>query len=160
MSLNVSKYIFIRDSLNSISKILPRTTYYRYVSLDLGQLWDNLGGAEIADAAEAFTKALFLAVPSARQTTQSGASPWEFAKIYIRKGQRLQVPFETPVKAERGGGFLKPSIEALSDYLAKKEKQAGSLFGKEREFTFGGEDESFSIDTLVGEIRNYIEAKS
>ncbi|RXK82364.1 type I-E CRISPR-associated protein Cas7/Cse4/CasC [Chlorobaculum sp. 24CR] len=134
-------------------------TYYRYVSLDLGQLSANLGGAQIADAVEAFTKALFLAVPSARQTTQSGASPWEFAKVFIRKGQRLQVPFETAVKA-KDGGFLQPSIKALTDYLAKKEQQAGSLFGKEREFTFGGEDETFSIDTLVGEIRNFIEAKS
>ena len=134
-------------------------TYYRYISLDLGQLSANLGGAGIADAVEAFTKALFLAVPSARQTTQSGASPWEFAKVFIRKGQRLQVPFETAVKA-KDGGFLQPSIKALTDYLAKKEQQAGSLFGKEREFTFGGEDETFSIDTLVGKIRNFIEAKS
>lgn len=55
-------------------------TYYRYVSLDLGQLSANLGGADIADAVEAFTKALFVAVPSARQTTQSGASPWESRK--------------------------------------------------------------------------------
>jgi CRISPR system Cascade subunit CasC len=133
-------------------------TYYRYVSLDLGQLSANLGGADIADAVDAFTKALFIAVPNARQATQSGASPWEFAKIYIRKGQRLQVPFETPVKAEKGGGFLQPSIEELSGYLNKKEKLAGSLFGKEKEFTFG-ENETFTIDNLVGEIRNFIEAK-
>ena len=133
-------------------------TYYRYVSLDLGQLLANLGGADIADAVDAFTKALFIAVPNARQATQSGASPWEFAKIYIRKGQRLQVPFETPVKAEKGGGFLQPSIEELSGYLNKKEKLAGSLFGKEKEFTFG-ENETFTIDNLVGEIRNFIEAK-
>lgn len=79
-------------------------TYYRYVSLDLGQLRDNLGGANIADAVKAFTKALF-------------------------------------------------------DYLAKKEKLTGSMFGKEKEFDFGV-DETFSIDTLVGELRNFIEAKS
>ncbi len=133
-------------------------TYYRYISLDLCQLWTNLDGEGIADAVEAFTKALFVAVPSARQTTQSGASPWEFAKIYIRKGQRLQVPFETAVKAEKGG-FLQPSIDALSEYLAKKEKLAGSLFGKEKEFDFGV-DESFSIDALVGELRNFIAEKS
>ncbi len=82
----------------------------------------------------------------------------EFAKIYIRKGQRLQVPFETAVKAEKGG-FLQPSIDALSEYLAKKEKLAGSLFGKEKEFDFGV-DESFSIDALVGELRNFIAEKS
>lgn len=133
-------------------------TYYRYISVDLGQLWENLGGEDIADAINAFVKALYVAVPSARQTTQSGASPWEFAKIYIRKGQRLQVPFETAVKA-KDGGFLKPSIVELSEYLAKKEKLAGSLFGKEREFTFG-EDESFSIDNLTEEIRTFIAEKS
>lgn len=74
-------------------------TYYRYVSLDLGQLWASLSGNGLDKAIEAFTKALFVAVPSARQTTQSGASPWEFAKIFVRKGQRLQVPFETDRKS-------------------------------------------------------------
>ena len=128
-------------------------TYYRYISLDLGQLWDSLSGEGLETAIEAFTKALFVAVPSARQTTQSGASPWEFAKIYIRKGQRLQVPFETSVKA-KDGGYLQPSITALSAYLTKKEALAGSLFGKQREFTFG-EDIKFTIDSLVTELKTY-----
>lgn len=122
-------------------------TYYRYISLDLGQLWESIGGEHLAEAVESLTKALFVAVPSARQTTQSGASPWEFAKIFIRKGQRLQVPFETAVKA-KDGGYLQPSITALTDYLTKKEALAGSLFGKEKEFTFG-EDANFSIDDLI-----------
>jgi CRISPR system Cascade subunit CasC len=129
-------------------------TYYRYISLDLGQLWVSLYGVELDKAIEAFTKALFVAVPSARQTTQSGASPWEFAKIFIRKGQRLQVPFETAIKA-KDGGYLQPSIIALTEYLAKKEALAGSLFGKQRDFTFG-EDSSFSIDSLVGELKKYV----
>ena len=130
-------------------------TYYRYISLDLGQLWENLDGQNIADAAGVFTKALFVAVPSARQATQSGASPWEYAKIFIRKGQRLQMPFETAVKA-KNGGFLQPSIAALTDYLARKEALAGSLFGKKQEFTFG-EDSSFSIDSLVKKLQEFIE---
>jgi CRISPR system Cascade subunit CasC len=132
-------------------------TYYRYVSLDLCQLWENLGGENLTDAVSAFTKALFVAVPSARQTTQSGASPWEFAKIYIRKGQRLQVPFETAVRA-KDGGFLQPSIAALAEYLAKKEVLAGSLFGKEQEFTFG-EDSSFNIDHLVDGLQTFIASR-
>lgn len=131
-------------------------TYYRYISLDLGQLWKSLGGEGIPKAIEAFTKALFVAVPSARQMSQSGASPWEYAKIYIRKGQRLQVPFETAVKA-KDGGYLNESIDTLKEYLHKKEVLAGSLFGKEREFNFG-EDEGFSIDNLVLELKNFAEA--
>jgi CRISPR system Cascade subunit CasC len=130
-------------------------TYYRYVSLDLGQLWATLSGDGLEKAIEAFTKALFVAVPSARQTTQSGASPWEFAKIFVRKGQRLQVPFETAIKA-KDGGYLQPSITALTDYLTKKESLAGSLFGKQKEFSFG-EDAGFSIDHLVAELKASVE---
>ncbi|HOV94202.1 MAG TPA: type I-E CRISPR-associated protein Cas7/Cse4/CasC [Spirochaetales bacterium] len=126
-------------------------TYYRYIDLDLGQLYENLGGESLfPKAIEAFIKALYIAVPSARQTTQAGASVWDFAKIYVRKGQRLQLPCETPVKSN-DGGFLKPSIDYVKNTLDKKEKLSGSLFGKIAEFTFG-EDESFSIDDLVSSV--------
>src|SRR5690606_22725177 len=69
-------------------------TYYRYISLDLGQLAQTLGEDDMTRAVEAFTNALFVAVPNARQTTQSGASPWEFSRVLLRRGQRRQVPFE------------------------------------------------------------------
>jgi len=128
-------------------------TYYRYVNLDLGQLWQTLAGRNLPEAVEAFTKALFLALPAARQTTQSGASPWEFAKVLVRKGQRLQIPFETAVKA-KDGGFLQPSKAALTSYLAGKEKLFGSLFGKIDEFTWG-DDEAFSIDALIEALKQH-----
>jgi len=130
-------------------------TYYRYISLDLGQLAQTLGpDADLKAAIEAFTKALFVAVPSARQTTQSGASPWEFAKVLVRRGQRLQVPFETAVKAQ--GGYLQPSISALKEYLGKKEKLSGSLFGKQGDYEWG-EDEDFSIDDLIARLKSHVE---
>ncbi|NOQ36535.1 MAG: type I-E CRISPR-associated protein Cas7/Cse4/CasC [Methylococcaceae bacterium] len=132
-------------------------TYYRYISLDLGQLHQTLAGENLPDAIDVFTKSLFQAVPSARQTTQSAASPWEYAKILVRKGQRLQIPFDKPVRAEQGGGYLQPSIESLSKELAKKEKLAGSLFGKQAEYTFG-EDETYSIDDLVADLKSHVEA--
>ncbi len=131
-------------------------TYYRYISLNIGQLYDSLAGQNLPDAIDAFTKALFVAVPSARQTTMSGASPWDFAKIFVRKGQRLQVPFEKPVVQAKDGGFLQPSIQALTDYLSKAEKLHGSLFGKQAEYTFG-EDDSFSIDDLVAALKKHVE---
>lgn len=125
-------------------------TYYRYISLDLGQLFKSLGGDEFfKDAISAFVKALFIAVPSARQTTQSGSCMWDFAKIFVRKGQGVQLSFETPVKAkDKEGGFLEPSIEEVKNQLSKKEKLSGSLFGKIAEFEFG-EDENFSLDNLI-----------
>jgi len=132
-------------------------TYYRYISLDLGQLNQSLDVQDLPKAIEAFTKALFIAVPSARQTTQSAASPWEYAKIYVRKGQRLQVPFEQPVKAKQGSGYLQPSIETLNNYLTKKEKLSASLFGKINTYTFG-EDENYSIDNLITDLKSHAEA--
>lgn len=129
-------------------------TYYRYVSLDVGQLAQTLGPDDLKKAVAAFAQALFVAVPNARQTTQSGASPWEFARVLVRKGQRLQVPFEQPVKT-RGEGYLQPSIEALKSYLDKKEKLSGSLFGKVAGYDWG-EDENFSIDDLIAALQSHI----
>lgn len=129
-------------------------TYYRYISLDLGQLSETLDEQELKQAISVFTKALYIAVPNARQTTQSGASPWEFAKVLVRKGQRLQAPFETPVKAQQGG-YLNPSIEHLKDYLIKKEKLSGSLFGKLGDYEWG-EDENYNMDNLIESLQTHI----
>src|SRR5690625_3783516 len=130
-------------------------TYYRYISLDLGQLAQTLGeDADLKPAIEAFTKALFVAVPSARQTTQSGASPWEFARVMVRNGQRLQVPFETAIRA-KDGGYLRPSIAALKTYLDKKENMMGSLFGKLGSYDWG-EDENYSIDHLIADLQSHV----
>lgn len=129
-------------------------TYYRYISLDMGQLWETLAGQNIPEAVDAFVKALYVAVPSARQTSQSGASAWEFAKVFVRKGQRLQVPFETAVKAQ-DGGFLNASRKELCDYLEKKEKLAGSLFGKVKSFEFG-DNLQLDIDKLICGIKEAV----
>ncbi len=127
-------------------------TYYRYISLDLGQLYESMGGSDemFPQAISAFTKALYVAVPAARQTTQSGACLWDYVQVLVRKGQGLQLSFETPVTA-KNGGFLAPSVECLKTALDKKEKLSGSLFGKIAKFEFG-EDENFTIDALIDSI--------
>lgn len=130
-------------------------TYYRYVSLDLGQLEQTLRGHELKKAVAAFTQALFVAVPAARQATQSGASPWEFARVLVRTGQRLQVPFEKPIRAQ-GEGYLQPSVAELKSYLDKKEKLSGSLFGKLAAYEWG-EDENFSIDDLIKLLQSHVQ---
>lgn len=128
-------------------------TYYRYISLDLGQLVDTLGGDEhLEKAIEAFTKALYIAIPFARQTTQSGSNLWDYARVLVRRGQRIQASFENPVKS-KGEGFLKPSIEALDTFIDRREKLSGSLYGKIADFHWGL-DETFTIDNLIAGIQN------
>lgn len=121
-------------------------TYYRYVSLDLGQLYESLQGEDLPKSVEAFTKALFLAIPVARQSTMSGACGWDYAKVLVRTGQCVQLSFDKPVRAK--DGFLEPSIAALKSDLEKKEKLFGSLFGKKMEFEVGGKDNE-GIDELL-----------
>lgn len=136
-------------------------TYYRYVSLDLGQLFDNLNGHDLGKAVEAFTKALYMAVPSARQTTQTGLMPWDYARVRIRKGQGMQVSFEKPVMPR--DGYLERSIKRLDDALAKQEKLSGSLYGKieNQDYVFGAEDDAsapahnVNIDELASSLAEY-----
>jgi CRISPR system Cascade subunit CasC len=129
-------------------------TYYRYISLDLGQLYDNLNGVEISKAVEVFTKALFLAVPGAHQKTLSAYCSWEYAKILVRKGQRLQASFEKPIK-ERGNGYLQESINSLNSFLEKKEHQFGSLFQKIDDLTFG-ENSELNIDLICNKLTEHL----
>ena len=128
-------------------------TYYRYVSLDLGQLEQTLGEeADLKVAVDAFVKALYVAVPDARQTTQSGACPWDYARVLVRKGQRLQASFEQPVKS-KGDGFLNPSKAELKVWLDKKEKLSGSLFGKIKDLEWG-DDLNYNIDALIADLQS------
>lgn len=136
-------------------------TYYRYISLNLGQLAQTLAESneeyvvdDLIQAVDAFTKALFVAVPSARQTTQAGACPWEYARVQVRKGQGMQVPFEAPIKAKQDG-FLQPSIQFLNAFLDKKEKLSGSLYGKQGDYQWG-EDENYSLDNLLDDLKTHI----
>jgi CRISPR system Cascade subunit CasC len=132
-------------------------TYYRYVSLDLGQLYENLKGESMAEAVSAFVKALFVAVPAARQTTQSGACGWDYARVLVRKGQRVQLSFDKPVKS-KGSGYLEPSIEALNEGLAAKKKMAGSLFGELADYTIS-ENSEMNIDGLVDALVKFTEVE-
>lgn len=129
-------------------------TYYRYVSLDLGLLAENIGRENVADAVRNFTKALYIAVPSARQTTQTGLRPWDYARVQVRKGQGMQASFEKPVYSRNG--YLEPSMEELDRQLEKSEKLAGSLFGKKADYILG-KDANFSIDDLADALVDTIE---
>jgi CRISPR system Cascade subunit CasC len=133
-------------------------TYYRYISLNLGQLFESLGGTNIPLAVSAFIKALFLAVPAGKQNTQSGASFWDYAKIFIRNGQRMQVPFATAVKYENGG-FLVPSIREMEKQIMEKKLMAGSLFQEVASYTIGDQNGNFSMDNLLDSISQYIEGQ-
>lgn len=123
-------------------------TYYRYVSVDLGILYDHLGSKEnVIKAVKDFTTALFLAVPSAKQKTFAGYSPWDYAHVFVRKGQNLQLSFEQPVKAS-GEGYLKPTIAKMEESIKTNKALMGSLFGQIGEYIYGDTPEH-GYDELI-----------
>ena len=130
-------------------------TFYRYISLNLGMLYKNLGNEEdLIEAVKEFTKALYIAVPSARQRTQAGYCLWDYAHIYIRNGQEMQLAFDKAVKQE-GTGYLNPSIKEMEENLMRNKNLMGSLFGEIGEYTFGDSNDH-GIDGLLDFITNTI----
>lgn len=127
-------------------------TYYRYISLRLDKVAETLGIEGDAKALravlEAFVKALYVAVPQARQATMSAACPWAYAKVLVRHGQRMQCALDKPVRAERGGGYLAPSIALLKNELERQERLSGSLYGKVAAFEFGDQSD-LTVDQLI-----------
>lgn len=131
-------------------------TYYRYVSLDLGQLAENLQGEDVASAVAVFVKALFIAVPAARQATMAAACPWDYANIVLRKGQRLQMPFTTAVRTSKEcPDLMSASQAALHDQLVAKEKMFGSMYGKLATLTIGAGSQA-SIDDIISSLQQAI----
>ena len=131
-------------------------TYYRYISLNVEQLKDTLGIESEEDlryAVSSFIKALYLAVPGARQATMSASCLWDYAQVLVRNGQRMQVSFEKPVVNGRDRGYLSPSIRALEERLAVQEKQAGSLYGLKERVVFSDET---SIDEVIDQVMEAI----
>lgn len=94
--------------------------FYRYASLNIKQLQENLGDVSREDALEVAKHVLHLlatVVPSAKQQSHAAHNPADLALVsFSDMPISLANAFEEPIKASFGGGFLKPSVEALLDY--------------------------------------------
>lgn len=113
--------------------------FYRYASLNLKQLQVNLGllsdmkseeTAESRQAALDITRHVFhmlaTIVPSAKQQSFAAHNLADFAIVsFSDQPISLANAFEEPVKRDRNGGFLKPSITALTDYWTRIHKAYG-----------------------------------
>ncbi len=102
-------------------------TYYRYVALNLGLLFDDkhlglLNFDERKAVVDAFIRATLMSVPGARKNSMNAHTlPFEVFATYKKQGQPIQLvnAFEKPVKAIPGKGFAESSLEALQEELTK-----------------------------------------
>ncbi|MCF8054446.1 MAG: type I-E CRISPR-associated protein Cas7/Cse4/CasC [Deltaproteobacteria bacterium] len=107
--------------------------FYRYASLNLKQLQLNLGlipDIRSEETQESRNAALEIAthllhlltteVPSAKQQSFAAHNLADLAMVSFSDiPVSLANAFEEPVKAAPGGGFLKPSVDALHEYWGK-----------------------------------------
>jgi CRISPR system Cascade subunit CasC len=96
-------------------------TYYRCARIDWEQLVNNLGGdAELALRTVAgFMQAFALVVPSGMKNSFVNQHAPDFLLAAVRPdndGQSLDNAFERPVTAQKGGGYVAESLNALATY--------------------------------------------
>lgn len=103
--------------------------FYRYASLNISQLQDNLGGASRERALEIgayLAHMLSTVVPSAKQQSSAAHNLADLTLVSLSDMPvSLANAFETPIQAKNGSGFLKPSIDGLLDYWQKVHKGYG-----------------------------------
>jgi CRISPR system Cascade subunit CasC len=94
--------------------------FYRYASLNIGQLQENLGNAPREKAlviAAHLLHMLSTVVPSAKQQTFAAHNLADLALVSFSDiPVSLANAFEKPVRGFNGSGFKAPSIEALHSY--------------------------------------------
>ncbi len=105
--------------------------FYRYARIDWGQLVKNLGGdKELAlKTVEGFLRSIICAVPTGKQNGFAAQNPPDFLLGVARadgESWSLANAFEKPVRADREGGYLSPSIAALDAYWGRLNAVYGS----------------------------------
>jgi len=98
--------------------------FYRYARIDWGQLVKSLkGDVDLARrTVEGFLRASLAAVPSGKQNTFAAHNPPSLSLAVVRRdgmGWSLANAFERPVRAEREGGLVAPSVAALDQYWGR-----------------------------------------
>lgn len=97
--------------------------YYRYIGLNVDLLFDkdHLESLEPADRKAilaVFLRSVLESVPGARKNSMFGFTLPQYALGVVRRGQPLSLvnAFEIPVKAEKGGGYVEPSMKKLEEH--------------------------------------------
>lgn len=94
--------------------------FYRYARIDWTSLCKHLGDALLAQrTVRGFLRAAISAVPSGKQSGTAAYNPPSFLLGVVRRdgmAWSLGNAFECPVRADRQGGLVRPSVAALDTY--------------------------------------------
>lgn len=103
-------------------------TMYRYATVNLDMLVENLGDGDAAlRALEVFIKGFCLSMPTGKQNTFANRTLPETVVVSIRGDQPVSLvgAFEEPVPESSGRGYVDRSVGALAQYTETIEKNYG-----------------------------------
>jgi len=103
-------------------------TFYRYATIDVYHLCENLGSARAAkNAIRAFVKAFMVSMPTGKQNTFANRTLPSAAIIQVRDSQPVSLAnaFEAPVNAHD----RKSQIEVACERLIEQEEMLENAFG-------------------------------
>ena len=103
-------------------------TMYRYATVNLDMLAENLGDGEAAlRALEVFIRGFCLSMPTGKQNTFANRTLPEAIVVSIRDDQPVSLvgAFEEPVPEAFGRGYVDRSVGALAQYTETIEKNYG-----------------------------------
>ena len=103
-------------------------TMYRYATVNLDMLAENLGDGEAAlRALEVFIRGFCLSMPTGKQNTFANRTLPEAIVVSIRDDQPVSLvgAFEEPVPEASGTGYVDRSVGALAQYTETIEKNYG-----------------------------------
>ncbi|MEU9305772.1 type I-E CRISPR-associated protein Cas7/Cse4/CasC [Streptomyces sp. NPDC048269] len=97
--------------------------FYRFASVNITDLLKNLEGDTKAarTVLASFADHFLMSLPQAKKNSTAPHTIPDLAYLAVRTHRPLSLAaaFETPVTAERAGGFSRPSRAALADYAAQ-----------------------------------------
>jgi CRISPR system Cascade subunit CasC len=111
------------------------STLYRYATVDVQHLRENLDGAGDLDAAtsravQAFVRAIITSMPTGKQNTFANRTLPDAVLVQVRHGQPVNLvgAFEDPVVADDGTGTgrLRRAVQRLVDYAASTDLTFGT----------------------------------
>jgi CRISPR system Cascade subunit CasC len=104
------------------------STYYRFATLDINQLAQNLGSTESLNAViKAFADAFVQAIPSGHQNGFAAHTRPAVVMAVVRRGQPVSLvdAFEDPIAPKGGLSLLENSVKALAKHWADLTKMYG-----------------------------------
>lgn len=98
------------------------STLYRYATVDVDRLRENLGSGEATRrAVEAFVRAFVLSMPTGKQNTFANRTLPDAVLIVLRETQPINLvgAFEEPIDDRRTGSRVTVAIDRLARYLGE-----------------------------------------